>query len=65
MICPNCNSFTNSPKGHSENLWACVSVLKERNLKLENEIEGLKNEVAELKADLHATEALLELEMDY
>lgn len=61
MLCPNCSSFTSNPNGH--NPWACISILKERNLRLQNQVTSLENQINELKADLHATEAILEMEL--
>ncbi len=61
MLCPNCNSFTSNPNGH--NPWACISILKERNLRLQNQVTILEDQINELKADLHATEAILEMEL--
>ncbi len=60
MICPNCNTFTNYPKGHKDNPWACITILKDRNTRLQNQVIELESQVSELKANLHATEALLE-----
>lgn len=62
MICHNCNSFTNNPRGHQENPWACIAILRERNNRLQNQVVKLEEEINELKADIHATEALLEVE---
>ncbi len=61
MICPNCNTFTNHPKGHTDNPWACIAILKDRNTRLQNQIIELESQVSGLKADLHATETLLEI----
>lgn len=63
MICPNCSSFTNHPKGHMDNPWACIAILKDRNTRLQNQVVELENQVLDLKADLHAIEALLEVEV--
>lgn len=63
MLCPNCNIFTNNPKGHQDNPWACIAVLKDRNSQLQNRVIELENQVEELKADIHATEAMLDLNL--
>lgn len=63
MICPNCNTFTNNPKGHFDNPWACIAILKDRNSRLQNKVKELEDQILDLKADLHATEAVLEVEM--
>ncbi|MBI4850957.1 MAG: hypothetical protein HY819_03925 [Acidobacteria bacterium] len=65
MICPNCNILTSNSKGHMENPWACIAILKERNIRLQNQVVELQMEVEELKADLHATESLLEVEKQF
>ncbi|MBK7993643.1 MAG: hypothetical protein IPK14_09510 [Blastocatellia bacterium] len=61
MLCPNCGSFTSNPNGH--NAWACISILKERNLRLQKQVTILEDQINEVKADLHATEAVLEMEL--
>ena len=63
MFCPNCNMFTNNPKGHTDNPWACIAVLKDRTNQLQNKITKLENQLEDLKADLHATEAMLDLDL--
>ncbi len=63
MFCPTCNMFTNNPKSHLENPWACIAVLKDRNIQLQNKVIELEHQVEELKADLHATEAMLDLDL--
>lgn len=48
-----------------ENPWACIAVLKERNNRLQNQVIELQEELDEIKADIHATEALLEVKVQH
>ncbi len=54
MRCKDCGIETINLKAHGENPWACINALKQKNARLIERIE-------QLEADLHATEAIMEV----